>query len=126
LTGFSLTIPAGKTVALCGLSGGGKSTVAALLERFYDPDEGEVRLDGRDIRVLDPAALRQRIGYIHQEPTLFAGSIADNIRYGRPDASDSEVEEAARMAHADTFIQRFPHGYATQIGERGVTLSGGK
>ncbi|KAI8050944.1 hypothetical protein BDF22DRAFT_694104 [Syncephalis plumigaleata] len=126
LTGFNLTIPAGKTVALCGLSGGGKSTVAALLERFYDPDEGEVRLDGRDIRVLDPAALRQRIGYIHQEPTLFAGSIADNIRYGRPDASDAQVEEAARMAHADTFIRRFPHGYATQIGERGVTLSGGQ
>ncbi|RKP27600.1 P-loop containing nucleoside triphosphate hydrolase protein [Syncephalis pseudoplumigaleata] len=126
LTGFNLTIPAGSTVALCGLSGGGKSTVAALLERFYDPDGGVVRVDGQDVRMLDPAALRRRIGYIHQEPTLFAGSIADNIRYGRPEATDAEVEEAARLAHADTFIRQFPRGYATQIGERGVTLSGGQ
>ncbi|KAI9597755.1 P-loop containing nucleoside triphosphate hydrolase protein [Syncephalis fuscata] len=126
LTGFNLHVPAGQTVALCGLSGGGKSTVAALLERFYDPDNGEVMLDGRNIQELDPAMLRSSIGYIHQEPTLFAGSIADNIRYGRPDATDAEVEEAAYRAHADGFINRFPYGYATQIGERGVTLSGGQ
>lgn len=105
----------------------GKSTVAALLERFYEPDKGMVLLDGACMSDLDPSWLRgQVVGYISQEPVLFATSVLENIRYGHPSASDKEVEEAARLAHAHQFIQEFPQGYQTLLGERGQTLSGGQ
>ncbi|KAJ1903435.1 hypothetical protein IWQ60_012579, partial [Tieghemiomyces parasiticus] len=126
LRGFSLTIPAGQVVALCGGSGSGKSTIAALLERFYDPDAGGITLDRHPLTDLDPSWLRTQIGYINQEPVLFATSIAENIRYGKPDATDAEVWAAAREANAAAFIEGFPEGYATVLGERGVTLSGGQ
>ncbi|KDR20884.1 ATP-binding cassette sub-family B member 8, mitochondrial isoform X1 [Zootermopsis nevadensis] len=127
LKNFNLHIPAGKTVAIVGSSGNGKSTVAALLERFYDVDEGSVTVSGVDIRELDPSWLRGNcIGFINQEPVLFASSVMENIRYGKPSASDSEVIEAAKLANADEFIQNFPEGYSTLVGERGVTVSGGQ
>jgi len=101
--------------------------VAALLERFYDCDRGSITVDGIDIRQLDPKWLRGRlIGYINQEPVLFATSVRENIRYGKPDATDEEVEAAARSANAHEFISGFPEGYATVLGERGVTVSGGQ
>lgn len=127
LKNFSLRIPAGRVVALVGASGGGKSTVAQLIERFYDVNSGQISIDGVDIRSLDPAWLRSNvIGFINQEPVLFATSILENIRYGRPDAADSEVIEAAKMANAHDFITAFPDGYDTIVGERGVTVSGGQ
>jgi ATP-binding cassette subfamily B (MDR/TAP) protein 8 len=127
LNGLSLRIPPGRVVALVGPSGGGKSTVAALLERFYDCDQGVISVDGVDIRQLDPKWLRGRlIGYINQEPVLFATSIMENIRYGMPEATDEQVVAAARAANADGFINGFPEGYATVLGERGVTVSGGQ
>ncbi|XP_064600276.1 mitochondrial potassium channel ATP-binding subunit-like isoform X2 [Liolophura sinensis] len=127
LQGFSLEVKGGQVVALVGLSGGGKSTVAALLERFYDIDHGEITVDGKDIRTLDPTWLRGKaIGFINQEPVLFATSVMENIRYGRPDATDQEVVEAARLANAHQFITNFPEGYSTVLGERGVTVSGGQ
>lgn len=127
LRNFSLQVPRGKMVALCGVSGGGKSTVAALLERFYDVDQGSITVDNVDIRTLDPSWLRGRaIGFISQEPVLFATSIMENIRYGRPKATDEEVMEAAKSANAHEFISSFPQGYKTVLGERGVTISGGQ
>ncbi|XP_077349788.1 mitochondrial potassium channel ATP-binding subunit-like isoform X2 [Lithobates pipiens] len=127
LHGFNLHIPSGKTVAIVGQSGGGKSTIAALLERFYDPVRGAVELDGVDIRSLDPSWLRgEVIGFINQEPVLFGTSVLENIRFGRPEASDAEVFQAAKLANADDFIRNFPDGYDTVLGERGVTLSGGQ
>lgn len=101
--------------------------MAALLERFYEPDKGVISLDGVCVGDLDPSWLRGEVmGYISQEPVLFATSVVENIRYGRPSASDDEVEEAARLAHAHHFIQEFPQGYQTLLGERGQTLSGGQ
>ena len=126
LHGVSFTIEPGEVVALVGPSGAGKSTVAALLPRFYDPQSGAVLLDGADIRGLDPQWLRERIGSVAQEPLLFSTSIGDNIRYGRPDATDAQVEAAARVAHCHEFIVKLPQGYATTVGERGVQLSGGQ
>ncbi|XP_043543498.1 mitochondrial potassium channel ATP-binding subunit isoform X1 [Chiloscyllium plagiosum] len=127
LHNFNLTLPASKMVAIVGQSGTGKSTIASLLERFYDPDSGIITLDGYDIRTLDPQWLRSHvIGYISQEPVLFGTSIKENIRFGKPDASDEEVYEAARQANADGFIQSFPDGYMTIVGERGMSLSGGQ
>ncbi|XP_047474458.1 mitochondrial potassium channel ATP-binding subunit-like isoform X2 [Penaeus chinensis] len=127
LRNFSLRIPAGRVVALVGSSGGGKSTVAQLLERFYDVKEGSITIDGEDIRCLNPTWLRGRIiGFINQEPVLFATSVMENIRYGRPDATDEEVIEAAKTANAHAFIEAFPRGYNTRVGERGVTVSGGQ
>ncbi|CAH1785890.1 unnamed protein product, partial [Owenia fusiformis] len=127
LKDFSLKVDGGKVVALVGLSGGGKSTIAALLERFYDVSGGSITLDNHDIRELDPSWMRGHvIGFINQEPVLFATSVLENIRYGRPDATDSEVFEAAKQANAHTFIERFPEGYKTVLGERGVTVSGGQ
>jgi ATP-binding cassette subfamily B (MDR/TAP) protein 8 len=123
---FTLAVPQGTTVALCGPSGSGKSTIASLLERFYEPSEGEITLDGQDLRTLDPSWLRQNIGFINQEPVLFATSILENIRYGRPDATMEEVREAARQANAEVFIEGFPDGYNTIVGERGAALSGGQ
>uniref|UniRef100_UPI00398EC295 mitochondrial potassium channel ATP-binding subunit n=1 Tax=Pristiophorus japonicus TaxID=55135 RepID=UPI00398EC295 len=127
LQNFNLTLPASKMVAIVGQSGTGKSTVASLLERFYDPISGVITLDGYDLRTLDPNWLRSRIvGYISQEPVLFGSTIKENIRFAKPDASDEEVYEAARQANADGFIESFPDGYMTIVGERGVTLSGGQ
>lgn len=127
LDDFNLEIPGGKMVALVGPSGGGKSTVAALLERFYDVNGGKVTLDGVDLREVDPKWLRgQAIGYINQEPVLFATTIMENIRYGRPSATDVEVYEAAKAANAHDFIRTFPNGYDTVVGERGLTVSGGQ
>uniref|UniRef100_A0A3B3UJG5 Mitochondrial potassium channel ATP-binding subunit n=1 Tax=Poecilia latipinna TaxID=48699 RepID=A0A3B3UJG5_9TELE len=124
---FSLTLPPCKTVAIVGESGGGKSTVASLLERFYDPTNGVVMLDGLDIRTLDLAWLRgQVIGFINQEPVLFGSSIMENIRFGKPDATDAEVISAAKQSNAHRFIMSFPDGYNTMVGERGVALSGGQ
>ncbi len=126
LRGLTLHLDPGKVVALVGPSGAGKSTVAALLSRFYDPDGGEIRLDGRPFSHLDPAWLREQVGVVSQEPVLFATSVADNIRYGRPGASDEAVEAAAKAANAHEFVSGFPEGYATLVGERGVRLSGGQ
>ncbi|KAJ3412343.1 ATP-binding cassette, sub-B (MDR TAP), member 8 [Chytridiales sp. JEL 0842] len=123
---FNLEIPVGKVVALCGASGSGKSTVGQLIERFYDPDSGAVLIDNYNIKSLSPKWLREHIGYINQEPILFASSIYENIRYGNPKATRAQVEEAARMANAAGFIESFPKGYETVVGERGVTLSGGQ
>ncbi|PTL76486.1 ABC transporter ATP-binding protein [Vitiosangium sp. GDMCC 1.1324] len=126
LQGIDLALAPGEVVAIVGPSGAGKSTIAALLARMYDPQGGRVLLDGRELRSLDPEWLRQQVGTVAQEPMLFASSIADNIRYGRTDASDAEVEAAARAANAHEFISRFPEGYRTLVGERGVQLSGGQ
>ncbi|XP_069548269.1 mitochondrial potassium channel ATP-binding subunit [Brachyistius frenatus] len=124
---FSLTLPPAKTVAIVGESGGGKSTVASLLERFYDPTSGVIMLDGLDIRTLDLSWLRgQVIGFINQEPVLFGSSVMENIRFGKPGATDTEVINAAKQANAHGFITGFPDGYSTVVGERGVTLSGGQ
>ncbi|MFM2154087.1 MAG: hypothetical protein RL199_2522 [Pseudomonadota bacterium] len=126
LDGVSLSVAPGEVVALVGPSGAGKSTLSHLVTRFYDPASGVVRLDGRDLRGLDASWLRRQVGVVSQEPVLFATTIAENIRYGRPAASDAEVEAAARAANAHEFVSRFPDGYATKVGERGVQLSGGQ
>ncbi len=126
LRGVDLAIEPGEMVALVGASGGGKSTVAALVARLYDPTAGRVMLDGNDLRELDPTWLRQQIGAVAQEPILFSTTVADNIRYGRPGATDAEVEAAARAANAHDFIAAFPQGYRTLVGERGIQLSGGQ
>uniref|UniRef100_A0A7I4E2T3 Uncharacterized protein n=1 Tax=Physcomitrium patens TaxID=3218 RepID=A0A7I4E2T3_PHYPA len=123
---FSLDIPASKTVAIVGGSGSGKSTVVSLIERFYDPNEGEVLLDGTNIKSLNLKWLRGQIGLVNQEPALFATSIKENILYGKPGASDKEIEEACKSANAHTFISQFPGGYNTQVGERGIQMSGGQ
>jgi len=121
-----LAVKAGETVAIVGPSGAGKSTLFQLLLRYYDPQFGHVRLDGVALPQTDPKRVRQRIAVVAQDPVVFAATARDNIRFGRPDASDAEVEEAARLAAADSFIRAMPQGYDTPIGERGVTLSGGQ
>ncbi|WP_111494618.1 ABC transporter transmembrane domain-containing protein [Marinobacter bohaiensis] len=126
IRGMDLAIPAGQTLALVGPSGAGKSTLFDLLLRFFDPVAGCIRVDGVDIRDLDPAELRRCFALVSQNPALFYGSVADNIRYGRPDASDTEVEAAARVAHADEFIRGLPQGYDTRLGDAGLGLSGGQ
>ena len=126
LTGIDLHIGPGEVMALVGRSGAGKSTILHLLLRFYDPDEGRISIDGHDTRTLDAAWLRSQIGVVLQEPTLFSGTIADNIRYGLDGRSDAEVAAAAELACAREFIERFPAGFTTQIGSRGVQLSGGQ
>jgi ATP-binding cassette subfamily B protein len=126
LTGIDLDIQAGEMVALVGPSGAGKSTIASLLQRLYDPEGGRVLLDGQDVRGMDPLWLRRQVGTVAQEPILFSTSVAENIRYGRMDATDEEVEAAARLANAHEFIRAFPEGYKTLVGERGVQLSGGQ
>lgn len=126
LKDVDLEISPGEVVAIVGPSGAGKSTIAALLLRFYDPDAGAVTIDGADLRDLSAASVRRNIAIVSQEPLLFSASIRDNIRYGRPDATDAEVEAAARTANAHSFIERFPDGYKTLVGERGVQLSGGQ
>jgi ATP-binding cassette subfamily B protein len=126
LDDFSLTVAAGETVALVGPSGAGKSTVFQLLLRFHDPQHGAVRVDGIDVRAADPAALRGRFAIVSQEPAIFATSVTENVRYGRPDATDADVRAACEAAFADEFVSRLPQGYATYLGERGVRLSGGQ
>ncbi|MEX0808240.1 MAG: ABC transporter transmembrane domain-containing protein [Dongiaceae bacterium] len=126
LDAIDLAVAPGERVALVGPSGAGKTTIFQLLLRFYDPDSGHIRLDGVDIGETDPAALRARIGFVAQEPAIFAANVAENIRYGRPDASDVEIAAAAGAAHAMEFIERLPQGFATELGERGVRLSGGQ
>jgi len=126
LNGVSFRIEPGQTAALVGSSGAGKSTVANLIGRFWDPQEGRVMLDGRDLRRFDLAALRRRIALVPQSPTLFSGTVAENIRYADPDASTDAVRRAGRLANAHAFIERLSQGYNTQIGERGVRLSGGQ
>jgi len=124
--GFNLEVQAGQTVALCGPSGGGKSTVVQLLERFYDPTSGSITLDGNKLSDLNVRWLRQQIGLVSQEPKLFACTIRENIKIGRPDATDEEVEAAAKKANAHDFISTFPEGYETDVGNEGTQLSGGQ
>ena len=126
LNGIDEKISPGERVALVGTSGAGKSTLASLIPRFYDVQAGSVTLDGVDVRELGLRELRGHIGIVPQEPMLFAGTVWENLAYGRPDASDQEIEEAARQAHAHDFISTFPNGYGQLIGERGVTLSAGQ
>ncbi|CAL5014182.1 unnamed protein product [Urochloa decumbens] len=128
LRGFSLTVPPGKTIALVGTSGSGKSTVVSLIERFYDPTAGQILLDGHDLKTLKLRWLRQQIGLVSQEPTLFATSIRENLLLGRDSetATQAEMEEAARVANAHSFIIKLPQGYDTQVGDRGLQLSGGQ
>ena len=126
LHNVSFTIRPGETVAIVGPSGGGKTTVFQLLLRFYDPQVGRILFDGVDIRALDPADLRAEIRSVPQDPVIFGASIADNIRYGRPEANVAEVRAAAEQAAADGFIRMMPDGYETVVGERGITLSGGQ
>ena len=123
---FDLTVRPGETVALVGPSGAGKSTVFTVLLRFHDPSSGQVLLDGVDVRALDPAQLRAQVALVPQAPTIFAASAADNIRYGRLEASDAEVREAAENAEADAFLDALPEGFASELGERGARLSGGQ
>ena len=126
LTGLSLTIEPGETVALVGPSGAGKTTVLQLLLRFYDPSAGTIRLDGLDIATLDPAALRRCIGLVPQEPIIFSADAWENIRFGRPDATDADVRAAAEAAAADGFLDKLPTGFDTFLGAKGVMLSGGQ
>ncbi|MEX0610883.1 MAG: ABC transporter transmembrane domain-containing protein [Pirellulales bacterium] len=126
LQDFNLEIRAGETIALVGPSGAGKSTVFNLILRFYDPQMGRVLFDGVVIRDVDPTALRSRLGLVAQEPVLFGRTIADNIRYGRPEATSNEVRRVAQAAAAAEFIEALPDGYDTRIGDRGVLLSGGQ
>ncbi|MDE2601127.1 MAG: ATP-binding cassette domain-containing protein [Bradyrhizobium sp.] len=124
--GVSFKISAGEKVAIVGPSGAGKSTLFHLLLRFYDPESGTISIDGVPIKAADPQAVRGRIALVPQESVVFAASARENIRFGRPEASDAEVERASDLAHATEFVRRLPDGFATQLGERGVTLSGGQ
>jgi ATP-binding cassette subfamily B protein len=126
LKGVSFEVPAGKTVAIVGPSGAGKSTISRLLFRFYDIAEGRISIDGQDIRGVTQSSLREAIGMVPQDTVLFNDTIRYNIRYGRWEADDAEVEEAARLAQIDGFIRRSPMGYETEVGERGLKLSGGE
>ena len=126
LRGISVGIDGGQVVALVGPNGSGKTTLLSLLPRFIDPDGGRVLIDGRDLREATLASLRRQIGIVTQEPFLFSGTIEDNIRYGRPGASEEEVWQATRVANAFDFISVLPEGFRTQVGERGQRLSGGQ
>jgi ATP-binding cassette subfamily B protein len=126
LCNVSFEAQPGQTVAVLGATGSGKTTLVNLIPRFYDVSDGVVRIDGVDVRDLDQAALREHIGVALQEPVLFSGTIRDNIRYGRPDATEEEVVAAAKAAQADAFISTFPDGYDSVLGQRGVNVSGGQ
>ena len=124
--GLSVRIPAGQRVGLVGRSGSGKTTFVKLVQRLYDIDGGLIAIDGQDIAGVTQESLRRQVAIVQQEPVLFHRSLAENIAYGRPDATMAEIEEAARLAHADVFVERLPQRYATLVGERGVKLSGGE
>jgi len=126
LRDVDLVVEAGTTLALVGATGSGKTTLVQLLSRLYDPTEGQVLIDGADVRSLDPRALRREIAVVDDDPFLFSASVHDNIAYARPDATRDEVVHAARRAQADGFVARLPEGYDTRVGERGLTLSGGQ
>jgi subfamily B ATP-binding cassette protein MsbA len=126
LDGIDLVLDEGATVALVGISGSGKSTLASLIPRFFDVEEGSVTFDGIDVRELALNDLRSRVGIVPQEPMLFAGTVRENLVYGNPDATQAEIEEVSRSAHAAEFIETFPDGYDQVVGERGVTLSAGQ
>src|SRR4030081_1523562 len=126
LKGISFEVPAGHRVAVVGPSGAGKSTISRLLFRFYDISGGKILVDGQDIRDVTQKSLRSAIGMVPQDTVLFNDTIRYNIRYGRWDASDAEVEDAARLAQIDDFIRMSPKGYETEVGERGLKLSGGE
>ncbi|NXR50078.1 MDR1 protein, partial [Hippolais icterina] len=126
LKGLNLKINSGQTVALVGGSGCGKSTTVQLIQRFYDPKEGMVTIDGQDIRTLNVRYLREVIGVVNQEPVLFATTIAENIRYGREDVTMEEIEKATKEANAYDFIMKLPNKFETVVGERGAQLSGGQ
>jgi ATP-binding cassette subfamily B protein len=126
LKDFTLSIEAGRSLALVGPSGAGKSTVFELLQRFYDPQQGRITLDGRDIRELGLKQLREHIALVPQQPALFTGDVRYNIAYGRPGATEEQVIAAARSAHAHDFISQLPDGYNSHLGEQGVRLSGGQ
>jgi ATP-binding cassette subfamily B protein len=126
LDGFTLAVRPGEKLAIVGPSGAGKTTVFQLLLRFYDPQGGRITLDGVDLRQAVPAELRARIGLVPQEPVIFAADAWENIRYGRPEADDAEVRAAAEAAYASEFLDRLPQGFATHLGERGISLSGGQ
>jgi subfamily B ATP-binding cassette protein MsbA len=126
LQDFNLSIRSGEIVALVGPSGGGKSTIIGLLNRFYDPQKGNILIDGQDIKYLTQESLKQNIALVDQETFLFNDTVRNNIRYGRLEAADAEVEKAARLAYADAFVRSMPDGYETILGDRGVRLSGGQ
>jgi len=126
LKGVSFTVPAGKRVAIVGPSGSGKTTISRLLFRFYDPQSGAIRLDGQDLREVTQNSLRAAIGVVPQDTVMFNATIGYNIGYGRADATQADIERAARLAAIDTFIAKLPHGYDTMVGERGLKLSGGE
>ena len=126
LKGVSFEIEPGQMVGIVGPTGGGKSTIVSLIPRFYDPSKGSIEIDGVDIRGYKVAGLRNQIGYVLQETVLFEGTIRDNIAYGRAGATEEQILEAAKLADADEFIAKMPHGYDTVVGERGATLSGGQ
>jgi len=126
LRALTLRVAAGERIALVGPSGAGKTTVFQLLLRFYDPQSGRVLIDGIDVRDADPRAVRQRIAVVPQDPVIFAADVWENVRYGRPHATDDEVRDACEAAFATEFVARMPHGFDTQLGERGVKLSGGQ
>jgi ATP-binding cassette subfamily B protein len=126
LDGIDLQVRPGQTVALVGPSGSGKTTILMLLQRFFDPQAGRITIDGQDIAAMARGDFRQAIALVPQDPVIFAASAADNIRFGRPGATDAEVQAAAAAAAAHDFILRLPDGYASQLGERGVMLSGGQ
>ena len=126
LDAFSLAVRPGEVVALVGPSGAGKTTVFQLLLRFYDPVRGSVRIDGVDLRLADPREARRRIAVVSQEPVIFAASVAENVRYGRLDATGAQVREALAQAYALDFCEKLPEGLDTPLGERGVKLSGGQ
>src|SRR5438128_3682940 len=126
LDGIDLEIEPGRTVALIGHTGSGKTTLASLVPRFYDVDAGRVTIDGADVRDVSLVSLRRAIGVISQDPFLFSATVRENIAFGLPDATDEQVEQAARIAQVEEFVERLPDGYSTMVGERGVTLSGGQ
>ena len=126
LRDVSFSIEPGQVVGIVGPTGGGKSTVVSLIPRFYDPQSGTVSIDGYDLRGLKISALRHQVGFVLQETVLFHGTVRENIAYGRPDATEAEIVEAAKLANADEFIAKMPHGYDSIVGDRGDTLSGGQ
>jgi subfamily B ATP-binding cassette protein MsbA len=126
IKGFNLDVRCGQRIGICGSTGCGKSTIVSLLARFYDPDAGRILIDGTDISEFTIDGLRKQFGFVMQETILFYGTVRENIAYGRPDATEEEIIEAARLANAIEFIEKMPHGFDTLVGERGVTLSGGQ